>query len=91
MHRLYQLDDILSMSNKIIFKNMEFIDKAPFSFFILFALTLGLAPFFPEPHLVEKVRMLLNGHLQKPIDIFDLFFHLTPWVLLVVKVYRKWS
>lgn len=39
------------------------------------ALALGLAPFFPEPHLVEKSRMLLAGTLRRPLDIFDLVLH----------------
>ena len=48
--------------------------------------TLGLAPFSPEPHIVEKLTMLANGTLHKPIDIFDLFLHGTPWVLLLLKI-----
>jgi hypothetical protein len=50
------------------------------------ALLLGLAPFRPEPHLVEKLRMLVQGALTKPIDIFDLMLHATPIVLLLVKI-----
>jgi len=53
--------------------------------FILVA-TLGLAPFNPEPHVVEKLTMLFNGTLAKPIDIFDLFLHATPWILLFLKI-----
>jgi len=44
------------------------------------ALLLGLAPFWPEPHLVQKLRMLVHGELSRPIDIFDLFWH--GWPLL---------
>ncbi len=47
-------------------------------------LTLGLAPFAP-PHIIEKLRMLGEGRLVRPIDWFDLFFHGIPWVLLVIK------
>jgi hypothetical protein len=50
------------------------------------ALVLGLAPFFPRPHLVEKVLMLFRGQLTKPIDIFDLFWHGWPLLLLAWKV-----
>lgn len=39
------------------------------------SLTLGLAPFVPEPHLVEKIRMLAAGELTRPLDIFDLLLH----------------
>jgi len=57
-----------------------------YSFLVPVALALGLAPFVPEPHLVEKLRMLLAGELSRPIDIFDLFLHGTPLVVLLVKV-----
>lgn len=62
------------------------IDSIPLPFFIVLSLFLGLAPFFPEPHLVEKIKMLANGELSKPIDMFDLLLHGTPWVLLLVKL-----
>ena len=62
------------------------IDSIPLPFFIVLSLFLGLAPFFPEPHLFEKIRMLANGELSRPIDMFDLILHGTPWVLLLVKL-----
>ena len=49
-------------------------------------LLLGFAPFYPQPHIVEKVRMLMAGTLKRPIDIFDLFWHAWPFVLLAVRV-----
>jgi hypothetical protein len=54
----------------------------------LIALTLGLAPFTPEPHVWEKLKMLFGGNLSKPIDIFDLVLHGTPWVVLILKLVR---
>jgi hypothetical protein len=59
-----------------------------FSYTVLIALclTLGLAPFYPQPHLVEKLRMLFAGTLARPIDIFDLALHAAPWLLLLAKV-----
>jgi len=53
---------------------------------ILLCLTLGLAPFVPQPHIVEKLRMLFAGQLVRPIDIFDLLFHAWPFALLAYKV-----
>ena len=53
---------------------------------IIITLTLGLAPFNPEPHVVEKITMLFNGELARPVDIFDLFLHGTPWILFSLKV-----
>lgn len=65
-----------------------FIDDTPLWIFLMAALTLGLAPFTPEPHLVEKLKMLAAGTLAKPIDIFDLVMHAAPWALLVAKAVR---
>ena len=53
---------------------------------ILLCLTLGLAPFYPEPHLVEKLRMLFSGSLSRPLDIFDLLLHGSPFLLLLYKL-----
>jgi len=55
------------------------------------AIMLGLAPFFPEPHLVEKLRMLFHGDLTKPVDIFDLFFHSWPLGLIGYKLYKTYA
>ena len=65
---------------------MEILDKVPVSLAIFGCLTLGLAPFFPEPHIWEKLKMLAGGTLQKPVDIFDLCFHALPWLLLLAKL-----
>lgn len=64
------------------------IDRIPLWVLILAALTLGLAPFSPEPHLWEKLKLLAAGALARPIDIFDLVLHATPWILLVWKLGR---
>ena len=63
----------------------QFLDKIPFSILIAGTLTLGLAPFFPEPHVWEKLKMLMAGSLSRPIDIFDLFMHGTIPALLIIK------
>lgn len=68
---------------------MDFLDQIPWSLAIIAALTLGLAPFFPEPHIWEKLKMLVAGDLAKPIDIFDLVLHAAPWLLLLLKVLRE--
>ena len=67
---------------------MAFIDQTPLSLFVLAALTLGLAPFVPEPHIWEKLKMLAAGTLTRPLDIFDLLLHATPWALLIAKLAR---
>jgi hypothetical protein len=57
---------------------------------IVLCLTLGLAPFVPQPHVVEKLRMLFAGTLTRPIDVFDLLLHAAPWVLLAAKAALDW-
>ncbi len=49
------------------------------------AVLLGMAPFGAEPHLIEKINMLMAGTLVKPLDIFDLLMHSTPIILLFLK------
>jgi hypothetical protein len=66
-----------------------FIDKIPYSILIVVAVLMILAPFRPMPHVLEKLIMLKNGTLTKPIDIFDLFFHLVPTIILLLKLYRS--
>jgi hypothetical protein len=61
-------------------------DRIPLSIVIVLCLTLGLAPFVPEPHLWEKLGMLASGELVRPLDIFDLLLHGSPWLLLIGKL-----
>ena len=63
------------------------LNKIPTQILLIFAILFALTPFVPEPHLLEKLRMLSNGTLSKPIDIFDLFMHGTPLLLLLIKLY----
>lgn len=67
---------------------LAYLDNIPLLLCILFALTLGLAPFMPEPHIWEKLKMLGAGTLVKPVDIFDLCLHAAPWLLLLAKLAR---
>lgn len=67
---------------------MKFIDAIPLHILVLASLMLGLAPFLPEPHLVQKISMLVDGELQKPLDIFDLIMHAIPSLLLVIRLLR---
>ena len=46
-------------------------------------LTLGLAPWLPEPHVWGKLRWALGGAQgMRAIDFFDLLMHGSPWLLL---------
>jgi len=62
-----------------------------YKFLIPVVLLLGFAPFFPQPHIVEKITMLMTGTLKRPIDIFDLFWHSWPFVLLVYRLFKDIS
>ena len=61
------------------------LDKFSFPVLIILALLLGTAPIGAQPHLLEKINMLMSGTLIKPLDIFDLLLHSTPIVLLIMK------
>ncbi len=66
---------------------MNWLDRIPYPLLIGAAIFMLGAPFVPEPHLVEKARMLAEGRLTRPLDIFDVLWHLAPAVLLGL----KWS
>jgi hypothetical protein len=68
---------------------MRLLDSIPWLPLIVLAVLLGLAPFRPEPHLVEKLRMLISGTLTRPIDVLDLFTHGFPLLLIVAKGLRS--
>lgn len=67
---------------------LKLLDAIPYLPLILLAVFMLLAPFRPMPHVVEKLIMLKNGTLTRPLDIFDLVFHLAPTVVLVLKWVR---
>ncbi len=68
---------------------MNWIDRIPTTMLAFGAIFMALAPFSPEPHLVEKFNMMSAGLLNKPLDIFDAFWHLLPAALLGIKLVRS--
>jgi hypothetical protein len=64
------------------------LDRIPLGWLVLGALLFGLAPFVPEPHLWQKLKMLAHGDLSRPIDVFDLIMHAALPVLLMAKLGR---
>jgi hypothetical protein len=53
-------------------------------FVIILCLTLGLAPFVPEPHIWGKISWIAGGATgMAAVDWFDFFFHAIPWILLI--------
>ena len=67
---------------------LRMLDSMPLWVPVALVLTLGLAPHFPEPHIWEKLKMLVAGTLKRPIDVFDLLMHAVPWLLLFAKLGR---
>ena len=67
---------------------LPILDRIPLNALLIVALGLGLAPFFPEPHLWEKLKMLAAGTLRRPVDIFDFLMHGLPVVVLALKLIR---
>ena len=70
---------------------MRLLDRISWSVALVLAVFLGAAPITPEPHLVEKLRMLVQGQLVRPLDMFDLAMHGAPIVLLVLKAWRSFG
>ncbi|PKR81165.1 hypothetical protein CW751_06160 [Brumimicrobium salinarum] len=53
------------------------------------SLTLGLAPFTPEPHLFGKIRWVIGGaEGMQVMDWFDLVMHGAPWIWLIVELVK---
>ena len=67
---------------------MSWLDRIPFFLLLVVAVAMALAPFQAEPHLWEKLKMLADGSLHRPLDIFDLFIHGAPLLLLLLKLGR---
>ncbi|HRE73576.1 MAG TPA: hypothetical protein PK637_10315 [Flavobacteriales bacterium] len=60
----------------------------------LLCLSLGLAPFFPEPHIWGKLKWISGGGIgMQAMDWFDALFHGIPWILMlrlgVLKLFSK--
>jgi len=52
---------------------------------ILACLTIGLAPFYPEPHIWGKVKWILGGAKGMAfMDWMDALMHGAPWLILIV-------
>ncbi len=66
----------------------KWIDKLPIKALVVVAVFVALMPIVPEPHLLEKLRMLSQGTLTRPIDIFDLFMHSLPLIILAIRLIR---
>jgi len=65
---------------------MKFIARNTLLFAIA-SLTLGLAPFTPEPHLWGKLKWVFGGaEGMQTADWFDLLMHGASWLLLILSL-----
>ncbi len=70
---------------------MRWLDQFPLAVLVVLALWMAVAPITPEPHLIEKLRLLSQGQLSRPLDVFDLCLHSAPLVLLVWRLWRQFG
>lgn len=70
---------------------MKWLDRISILAIAIIAIPLALAPFTPEPHIVEKLRLLIAGNLTSMTDIFDLLLHSIPAILLLIKLVRTFT
>ena len=56
-------------------------------FWLVISLTLGLAPFSPEPHIWGKLKWIIGGaNGMQLVDWFDTVMHGFPWVMLIKSI-----
>lgn len=70
---------------------MNWLDRIPLGFLVALAVWMAIAPITPEPHLIEKLRMLSQGALVRPLDVFDLCLHAAPLLALGVRLWRQFA
>lgn len=57
---------------------------------IILCLTLGFAPFVPEPHLFGKIQWIAGGaNGMKAMDWFDVALHGFPFILLIYMILKN--
>lgn len=69
-------------------KLASFIDGLPVMPTLVIGIWMALAPFTPEPHLLQKFMMAMNGDAFKLIDVFDVFMHGGLGILAGLKGWR---
>ena len=56
---------------------------------LIASLTLGLAPFVPEPHIWKQILNLTLGRPMFALDWIDIAMHGSPWLLFIILGVRK--
>ena len=75
-------DQIFKMSQKKFWNDWTLVSIA--------CLTLGLAPFYPEPHIWGKIRWIAGGAIgMQWLDWWDFVMHGFPWALLIRLIFLQ--
>lgn len=70
----------------------EYVKPSNLAYFAVLACIMAVLPFGEQPHLWQKLLLLKNGYLHKPMDWFDLFLHGGPLaVVSLVLFWRFWQ
>ncbi len=62
--------------------------RSSFLYSLILALSLGLAPFLPEPHIWKQIRNVVTLQPMEIMDWLDLVMHGAPWVWLAFELSR---
>jgi hypothetical protein len=76
--------------NAGVYAVINLLEKIPYAVLIPIAILMLLAPFRPMPHVLEKLIMLKQGTLTRPVDIFDLGYHFMPMAILILKMVMQY-
>ena len=69
---------------------LSWLDRFRWIWLLQLAAWMAIAPITPEPHLVERLRLLLQGALVRPLHISHLVMHAAPLFLVALKLWRQW-
>lgn len=58
---------------------------------VFFGSIFALMPIFPEPHLWQKIMMIVNSLYMAPIDWFDICMHGGVALLVIAKIVRHFK
>lgn len=58
----------------------------PWPILMIMSAFMLIAPISPEPHLIQKFSGFVEGAGFNLVDIFDVFWHLFPTLVLVLKL-----
>lgn len=76
-----------SASKSLLTRLARTLALIPYPLLIGMSLFMLVAPIDPEPHLVQKLDWLLSGVAFKPVDVFDVVWHLLPSMLLLLRLF----